>query len=146
MKDRIEKTIDLAAPVSRVWLALTDHLQFEAWFRAEISGPFVEGARLQGVSTIPDNECVSWEMMVMTMEPERLFSFTWQDTPQENERSSEPATLVTFELEANAGGTHLTIIESGFAALSDKHRSEMFRENTPGWNMQAANIAAYLNA
>ena len=33
MTDRIEKTIDIKAPVARVWRALTDHMEFGAWFR-----------------------------------------------------------------------------------------------------------------
>jgi len=43
MSDRIEKAIELKAPVSRVWRALTDHREFGAWFRAELEGPFVAG-------------------------------------------------------------------------------------------------------
>jgi uncharacterized protein YndB with AHSA1/START domain len=35
MKDRIEKRIELKAPVSRVWRALTDYREFGEWFRAE---------------------------------------------------------------------------------------------------------------
>ena len=41
--DRIEKTIELKAPVSRVWRALTDHREFGAWFRVKLDGPFVPG-------------------------------------------------------------------------------------------------------
>lgn len=33
MSDRIEKTIELKAPISRVWKALTDHNEFGTWFR-----------------------------------------------------------------------------------------------------------------
>ena len=36
--DRIEKTIELNAPVSRVWRALTDHREFGAWFRVKLDG------------------------------------------------------------------------------------------------------------
>ena len=30
--DRIEKRIELKAPVARVWRALTDHREFGQWF------------------------------------------------------------------------------------------------------------------
>ena len=43
MNDRIEKRIALAAPVSRVWRALTDHREFGQWFRVSVDGPFVPG-------------------------------------------------------------------------------------------------------
>ena len=42
MTDRIEKTIELKAPVSRVWKALTDHEEFGAWFRVALESPFRE--------------------------------------------------------------------------------------------------------
>jgi uncharacterized protein YndB with AHSA1/START domain len=39
MNDLIEKQIELKAPVSRVWRALTDHHEFGEWFRVKIDGP-----------------------------------------------------------------------------------------------------------
>ena len=36
--DRIEKTIEVKAPVSRVWRALTDHREFGTWFRVRLEG------------------------------------------------------------------------------------------------------------
>ena len=50
MTDRIEKTIELAAPVERVWRALTDHAEFGQWFRVKLDGPFVEGRPSRGRS------------------------------------------------------------------------------------------------
>jgi uncharacterized protein YndB with AHSA1/START domain len=38
MTDIIEKCIELKAPVSRVWRALTDHLEFGQWFRVKLDG------------------------------------------------------------------------------------------------------------
>jgi uncharacterized protein YndB with AHSA1/START domain len=51
MSDRIEKSIELKAPVSRVWRALTDHREFGTWFRVRLDGPFVPGQ----VSRGPEN-------------------------------------------------------------------------------------------
>ena len=47
-QDRIEKIVDLAAPVSRVWRALTDHEEFGQWFRVRLDGPFEVGATTTG--------------------------------------------------------------------------------------------------
>ncbi|MBT6482786.1 MAG: vanillate O-demethylase oxidoreductase VanB, partial [Gammaproteobacteria bacterium] len=33
MEDKIEKNVDLNAPIERVWQALTDHREFGEWFR-----------------------------------------------------------------------------------------------------------------
>ena len=48
MDDRIQKRIELKAPVSRVWQALTDHREFGAWFRVALEGPFVPGVGGRG--------------------------------------------------------------------------------------------------
>jgi uncharacterized protein YndB with AHSA1/START domain len=48
MADRIEKSIDLAAPLDRVWRALTDHEEFGQWFRVKLDGPFAAGERRPG--------------------------------------------------------------------------------------------------
>ena len=45
MSDRIEKSIELNAPVERVWRALTDHNEFGEWFRVKLDGPFRTGRR-----------------------------------------------------------------------------------------------------
>src|SRR5882757_2877317 len=76
MTDRIEKTVELTAPVSRVWKALTDHQEFGSWFRVNLDGPFVPGARSTGHITYPGYEHLKWEAVVQKVEPERLFSFT----------------------------------------------------------------------
>ena len=43
MPDRIEKQIELKAPLSRVWRALTDYHDFGEWFRVKFYGPVVPG-------------------------------------------------------------------------------------------------------
>jgi uncharacterized protein YndB with AHSA1/START domain len=77
MNDRIEKRIELKAPVSRVWRALTDYREFGQWFGVELDGPFVPGEVSRGHITHPGYEHVKWEAVVEKMEPEQLFSFTW---------------------------------------------------------------------
>ena len=101
MTDRIEKTIEIKAPVSRVWRALTDHREFGAWFRVRLDGPFVPGQVSRGQITYPGYEHYRWEAVVQKMEPERLFSFTWHPyaIDQSQDYSDEEPTLVEFTLE-----------------------------------------------
>ncbi len=73
MTDRIEKTIKIKVPVSRVWRALTDYREFGAWFRVRLDGPFVPGQVSRGQITYPGYEHYRWEAVVQKMEPERLF-------------------------------------------------------------------------
>jgi uncharacterized protein YndB with AHSA1/START domain len=146
MSDRIEKAVELKAPVSRVWRALTDYNEFGKWFRVRLDGPFVPGQVSRGQITHPGYEHVSWEAVVLKMEPERLFSFTWHPyaiDPKED-YGAEPSTLVEFALEKTATGTLLRIVESGFDKLPSRRRDEAFRMNERGWTGQLENIARHV--
>jgi uncharacterized protein YndB with AHSA1/START domain len=146
MSDRIEKRIELAAPVSRVWRALTDYREFGAWFRVELEGPFVPGQIARGRITHPGYEHVIWQATVQKMEPQRLFSFTWRPyaiDPDVDYAQEEP-TLVEFKLEKTPGGTLLSIIESGFDKIPAGRRAEAFRMNERGWTAQLENIARHV--
>src|SRR5574337_550879 len=140
--DRIEKRIELKAPVVRVWRALTDYRQFGEWFRVKLDGPFVPGLVSHGRMTYPGYEHVKWYAVVQKMEPERLFSFTWPHPKSFDleDYSKEPFTLVEFRLEKTAGGTLLTVTESGFDQLPADRRAEAYRSNEGGWTEQMKNI------
>ncbi|MBN8957011.1 MAG: vanillate O-demethylase oxidoreductase VanB, partial [Rhizobiales bacterium] len=71
MSDRIEKTIELKAPVARVWRALTDHQEFGTWFRVKLYGPFVQGQTTAGHITYPGYEHLRFEAEVVEMVPEK---------------------------------------------------------------------------
>jgi uncharacterized protein YndB with AHSA1/START domain len=146
MTDRIEKGVELKAPVSRVWRALTDHHEFGSWFRVKLDGPFVPGRTVRGQITYPGYEHLKWEAVVQKMEPERLFSFTWHPyaVDPNQDYSSEVPTLVEFTLEKIAAGTLLRVVESGFDKLPDKRRLEAFRMNEGGWSEQMKNIAQHV--
>ena len=150
MSNAIEKRIELKAPISRVWRALTDHREFGEWFRVKIDGPFVAGQVSRGHMTYPGYEHVKWEAVVQKMEHERLFSFTWphpksfEKTDQPQDYSQEPSTLVEFRLEKTASGTLLTVTESGFDQLPDDRRLEAFRRNEGGWTQQIKNVESYV--
>jgi uncharacterized protein YndB with AHSA1/START domain len=146
MTNRIEKRIELRAPVARVWRALTDHREFGEWFRVRLDSPFVPGQVSRGRITYPGYEHLKWEATVQTMEPERLFSFTWHPyaVDPKIDYSKEPTTLVEFRLEPKDGGTVLTVTESGFDAVPKERRFEAFRMNEGGWAEQMQNIARHV--
>ena len=105
MADRIEKRIELKAPVSRVWRALTDYREFGEWFRVKLEGPFVEGQVSRGMITHPGYEHVLWEATVQRIAPEKVFSFIWGHIKSMDKEtyspdySNAPTTLVEFRLE-----------------------------------------------
>ena len=147
-KDRIEKRIELKAPVSRVWRALTDYREFGDWFKVKLEGPFVAGKVARGQITHPGYEHVQMQMVVQTIEPERLFSFTWHPygIDPKVDYSKETPTLVEFRLEKSAVGTLLEVTESGFDKIPKERRDEAFRMNDSGWAQQMKNIESYVAA
>lgn len=146
MTDRIEKTIEIKAPVSRVWRALTDYREFGTGFRVRLDGPFVPGQVARGQITYPGHELLWLEAVVQKMEAERQFSFTWHPyaVDLKQDYSKEPPTLVEFTLEKTAGGTRLCVVESGFDRLPSERRLEAFRMNDGGWSIQLENVARHV--
>ncbi len=146
--DRIEKAIVLKAPRARVWRALTDAREFGAWFRVALDGPFTEGATVRGRITHPGYEHLTMEVVVERIEPERLFSYRWHPYAVDPGRdySAEPTTLVEFRLEDAAGGTRLTVVESGFDRIPAARRAEAFRMNEGGWAEQMLNVERHVAA
>ncbi len=144
--DRIEKQIDLKAPIARVWQALTDYQQFNAWFGVKLEKPFMLGQKTSGHITYPGYEHLIMEVAVTAMEPERLFAFTWHPYAVDPavDYSQEIPTLVEFRLEQIATGTRLRICESGFDKIPAQRRAEAFRMNDGGWTEQIKNIAQYV--
>jgi len=144
--DRIEKTVTLRAPRSRVWRALTNAQEFGTVFRVILEGDFVAGATIRGQITHPGYEHVTLEMQVERIEPERLFSYRWHPHAIEPgvDYSREPTTLVEFHLEDAPGGTKLTIVESGFDRIPLSRRAEAFRFNEQGWDGQIGNIERHV--
>jgi uncharacterized protein YndB with AHSA1/START domain len=142
--DRIQKTIILRAPRSKVWRALTDSQQFGEWFQAQVEGRFVPGQRAGGSITYPGYEHLRFEVVVEQMEPERLFSWRWQPGGNSVVDPAEPTTLVVFELEEVPEGTRLTVTETGFDRIPVSRRAKAYRENDAGWTGQMESLRKYL--
>jgi uncharacterized protein YndB with AHSA1/START domain len=156
--DRIEKQVLLRAPLARVWRAVSDARQFGSWFGVSFDGPFVPGARMIGkiVPTTVDEEVAklqkphegkAFEITVDRLESMQLFSFRWHPFAIDPtvDYSSEPTTLVVFQLETVASGTLLTITESGFDGIPLARRAQAFTANQGGWAHQAKLIEKYLS-
>lgn len=144
--DRIEKQIELKAPVSRVWRALTDYREFGEWFGVKFEAPFAVGQAARGRITYPGYEHLMLEAVVQKIEPETLFSYTWHPYAVDArvDYSKETPTLVEFRLEKTATGTLLRVNESGFDKIPSGRRDEAFRKNEGGWEQQLKNIEKYV--
>jgi len=155
---RIEQSIDVKAPRSRVWRALVDPQEFTAWFGIAVDGPFAPGARLRGtlVGTTVDaevaraqraHEGVSFDLVIAQVEPERRFSFRWHPGAVDPaiDYAKEPMTLVEFELEEIPQGTRVTVTESGFDAVPLSRRAQAFDGNKEGWRIMMGVLGKHLD-
>ena len=147
--DRIERSIHIKAPRSRVWRALSSAEEYGKWFNARLTGPaFAPGQRVQGPITIAGYEHIIFDAIIERVEPEGLMSYRWHPYAVDPavDYSREERTLVTFTLKDADEGTLLTVVESGFDKLPPERRLTALRMNTQGWEAQLRNIDRYAAA
>ena len=139
--DRIERTVEIAHPPAKVWAALTTAEGLGTWFGDK--GATIDlrpGGSAQMTWTSGDKA----DMRIERVEEPRVFSFTWHiyGLPAEDPRR----TYVEFTLEPVGAGTRLTVVESGFAQLSDDAYRKAYDGNTEGWAYELGELVDYLNA
>jgi uncharacterized protein YndB with AHSA1/START domain len=146
MTDKIEKRVFLRATRAKVWRAISDAKQFSAWFGVTLVGEFAAGESIRGKVTYKGLEHLTMELDVVAIEPERYFAYRWHPAALDPkvDYSSEPTTLVEFELADADGGCQLSIRESGLDKIPEARRANVLRLNSQGWTEQAANIEKYL--
>ena len=138
--DRIERTVEIAAPPDRVWVALTTAKGLAAWFGDEASiDPRPGGAgwmRWTGGATA--------QLRVERVEEPVVFGFTWQilELPEDDPRR----TYVEFTLQPAGAGTRLTVVETGFAQLPDDEHRTVYPGHAEGWARELGELAGYLDA
>ena len=145
--DRIETRVEVNAPRSRVWRAVSTAREFETWFGIQLDGEFAAGATVRGRITIK-GEPLTLDLSVERIEPEHYFSYRWHPYALDPkvDYSAEPRTLVEFRLDEIADGksTAVTIVESGFDRIPLARRAEAYRMNDKGWAGQTKKLAAYV--
>lgn len=148
--DRIERTIHVAAPRSRVWRAITTAEEFGRWFGANLDGQvFAVGQRTQGPINIKGFEHILFDVTVERMEPEHTFAWRWHPyaIDPKVDYSQEERTLVTWTLQdAPGGGTLVKTLETGFDKLMPDRRMDAFRMNSRGWDGQLENVRKHVTA
>jgi len=145
--DRIETRVEVNAPRSRVWRAVSTAREFATWFGIQLDGEFTAGATVRGRITIK-GEPLTLDLGVERIEPEHYFSYRWHPyaIDPKVDYSQEPTTLVEFRLDeiANGTGTAVTIVESGFDRIPLARRAEAYRMNDKGWAGQSKKLVAYV--
>jgi uncharacterized protein YndB with AHSA1/START domain len=138
--DRIERTVELAHPPAKVWAALTTAEGLSAWFGQDAKIDLRPG----GAAGMSWDNGHTADMRVERVEEPTVFGFTWHiyglsdDDPRR--------TYVEFTLEPAGSGTRLTVVESGFAQLSEDAYRTAYNGNTQGWASELGELAGYLDA
>ena len=138
--DRIERTIEIAHPPAAVWAALTTAEGLSAWFGQEAAIDLRPG----GSAWMKWDSGYTADMRVERVEEPTVFGFTWHifGLPDDDPRR----TYVEFTLEPSGTGTRLTVVESGFAQLSEDAYRAAYDGNTQGWRKELDELAGYLDA
>jgi uncharacterized protein YndB with AHSA1/START domain len=138
--DRIERTVELAHPPSKVWTALTTADGLGAWFGNEAKIDLHPG----GSAWMRWPEGFTADMRVERVEEPTVFGFTWHinGLPDDDPRR----TYVEFTLEPVGAGTRLTVVESGFAQLSEDAYRSAYDGNVKGWASELGELVDYLDA
>jgi uncharacterized protein YndB with AHSA1/START domain len=132
---RIDRTITIAAPPERVWRALTNPDELSTWFQVRIEGTFAPGADVWMTTTHAQYAGQRFLVRIVSMDPPRRFVWQWHpgEVDPKVDYSREPFTTVTFTLEPAAGGTRLSVSETGFDEISLARRAKVYRDNSEGW-------------
>jgi uncharacterized protein YndB with AHSA1/START domain len=145
--DRVEKTLELRAPRSRVWRAISNTQEFATWFglgeKLDIEGAFEPGGRI--MVRWAGRDQAELFCTVETVEPERLLAFRWvpYEIPEGEDPARHPTTRIEMRLADVETGTRLTISESGFAALPPDKQYKR-DQNGMGWAIQLQSIAQHV--
>jgi uncharacterized protein YndB with AHSA1/START domain len=145
VENSIERQIEIKAPISKVWKALTDSKLFGQWFKANFESEFVAGKTAKAKNTLKGFE-MDMAFHVKEIKPQSYFSYAWTPFPldQTFDYSKEDPTLVEFFLEETSAGTLLKVKESGFNKITASRRAEAFKMHSGGWEAQLNNIERFL--
>jgi uncharacterized protein YndB with AHSA1/START domain len=139
----------LRHPPERVWRALTDSTEFEAWHIGTATIVGGEGGFIE-MTTGPAQ--FHWTGRILRWEPPRVLEYEMDAEPQEHLHSGERS-VVRYELDPTEGGTLLTLLHIqltpptalGFApgthALLDRLTAHLDGEPLPGWKRRYEEVA-----
>ena len=132
---RIDRSIDIQAPVDRVWRALTDPAELSAWFQVKIDGEIQSGRTVWMTSVLPAHAGVRFDVEIAELTPPSRVVWRWHpgDIDAAVDYSDEPRTTVVFTLHPTAGGTRLEVAETGFDEISLARRAKAHADNSQGW-------------
>ncbi|MBO9554715.1 SRPBCC family protein [Cellulomonas sp.] len=138
----VTRTVHVAAPVERVWRALTHEEHMTRWFGARASLPEV---RVGAEGYIGFEGYGDFVVRVEEVDEHRVFAYTWGAHPGDPEPLADgTSTLVRFTLAPDHDGTRLTVTETGFGTLTTRDPRQALEDNRQGWTSELDELVAYL--
>lgn len=133
MQDSIERSIDIAAPLGRVWDLVTEP---GWWVPSDVP---VDPVRTPGHVAIRESaEWGRFPVEVVELRPMTYAAFRWASLFPGDDLAPGRSTLVEFTLDLVGDGVRVSVLESGFARLeaTDELRTRGFRSNSDGWTAE----------
>lgn len=138
----VRRTIRIAAPIEKVWRAVTEPEHISRWFgRTVLDGT---GAGAQGTITFPDYGTVP--IRVEAVDAPHAVSYRWGNDDAlghlPDAVDDDTSTVFTFTLEPVPEGTQLTVVETGFDRTSDPAAN--MAAHSEGWVSELDKLVALL--
>lgn len=140
----VRRTIRIAAPVEKVWAAVTEPEHISRWFGRARFEAVAAGA--SGTLTWPDRDPIP--VRIEVLEAPRLVSYRWGNDDASgvvpDALDDAHSTVFTFTLVEVDGGTELTVVETGFENTSDPAANLV--DHRDGWNGELDKLVALLES
>lgn len=136
----ITRTIDIDAPIERVWATLTETDLISQWFGDSTEFEAIEG----GGGFFGWNSHGKFRVVVERVDPPHTLVYRWAHREPDADPTPTNSTVVRFELTEIAGGTRLDLRETGFENLADPQTAHA--ENSGGWTAELGDLVAFLTA
>lgn len=138
----VRRTIRIAAPVAKVWAAVTEPELISRWFgRADFDGAH---AGAHGTLTWPGRAPIP--VRIESVDEPRQVSYRWANDDASgvvpDDLDDDHSTVFTFTLVEVDGGTELTVVETGFDRTSDPVAN--LGDHRDGWNQELDKLVALL--
>jgi uncharacterized protein YndB with AHSA1/START domain len=133
--DAIQRELILPVPPERVGTALTQANQLAAWFGTHATIDLRPGGDIIFTWDGSNGPTGTNRGVIELVEPPRRFAFRWQSGAD-----NLPTTRVEFTFEPHPEGTHLRLVESGFASLPPEQRGRARERNGQGWDHELGEL------
>jgi uncharacterized protein YndB with AHSA1/START domain len=137
----VRRTITIAAPIEKVWAAITEADHIARWFgQTAVLDEVAVGASgvfsFEGFGAFP--------VLIEELDPPRMIAYRWSNEQAFPDAPIDPnhSTVFRFTLDPLDGGTQLTVVESGFETQADPSAS--LESHRTGWDSELDELVVYL--